>query len=377
MKPLNLMKKHFCNWPDKELRLDLISVGGLYILWRGILFLIESIAPLLWPLRKDFLGLVTPWANFDGAHYASIAKDGYGVYQYAFFPVYSQLIRFVESLTHFPYELVAVSISHIAFFIGLFLWWRYLKGSRGRLWSIIFFLAYPASFYFAAAYSESVFFALAMGTLITIKNNRWLLAGVFAGLASATRLVGVFLWLPLGLAMWQRRHLLRTVDWLALLIAPAGLAGFMGYLWKTAEDPLAFFHVQAAFGAGRSGSEMIFLPQVVWRYVMIFATVPMGDFLHHVAVLEFLSFIFAMILLVTAWRRSYPLGIMLYSACVLFLPSLTGTFSSMPRYLLAAFPLFSVLGEIRDLRVKSVILIVFVTILVYATTGFLRGYFIS
>lgn len=371
------MKKHFNSWPDEAFRHDFIAVGGLFLLWRGILLLIEMIAPQLWPLKPNFLGFMTPWANFDGAHYTSIAKDGYGVYQYAFFPLYPQLIRFIQSTLNLPYELIAVSLSHLAFFAGLLLWWRYLGKSRGRIWSIVFFLAYPASFYFAAAYSESTFFVLAVGTLLAIKNNRWILAGICAGLSSATRLVGVFLWLPLGLALWQNRRLLRSVDWTAAIIAPAGLVGFMGYLWSTAGDPLAFFHVQAAFGAGRSGNELIFLPQVVWRYVMIFATVPAGDFLHHIAVLEFSTFFFGVLLLIIAWRRSYAPGILLYSACVLLLPTMTGTLSSMPRYLLAAFPLFPVLGEIRLLWVKTFILIVFTALLVYATTGFLRGYFIS
>lgn len=371
------MKKRFNKWLDDEFRHDLFTVGGLFLLWRAALLLIEKIAPRLWPLRPNFLGFITPWANFDGAHYTSIARDGYGVYQYAFFPLYPQLIRFIQSNVNLPYEIIAVSLSHITFFIGLLLWWRYLNTSRGRIWSVVFFLVYPASFYFTAAYSESTFFVLAVGTLLAIKNNRWLLAGICAGLSSATRLVGVFLWLPLGLAIWQHRRLLRSVDWFAIIIAPAGLVGYMGYLWSTAGDPLAFFHVQAAFGAGRSSNELIFLPQVVWRYVMIFTTVPSGDFLHHIAVLEFSSFLFGVILLAAALKRSHDPGILLYSVCVLVLPTLTGTFSSMPRYLLAAFPLFPVLGEIRSAWIKSIILIVFTALLVYATTGFLRGYFIS
>ncbi|MEK7543310.1 MAG: hypothetical protein AAB557_00415 [Patescibacteria group bacterium] len=361
----------------KHARSDFFVVGCMFALWRGGLFILEKIAPNLWPLRKDFLGLVTPWANFDGAHYTSIARDGYGVYQLAFFPIYPLLIRLMRLASSFPYEYIGVFISLGAFFIGLFLFWRYLEGSMGRGWSLVLFLVYPASFFFAAAYSESIFFALAIGTLLSIKRERWLLAGIVAGFASATRLVGVFLWLPLVITMWQKRRYLKVIDWIAVFIAPAGLAGYMVYLWKFVGDPLAFFHVQSAFGAGRSGSEIIFLPQVLWRYARIFITVPTGDLLYHVAVLEFLTFVLGVILLVAAWRKRYAFGLLLYSACVLFLPSLTGTLSSMPRYLLALFPLFPVFGEIRSSWVKLVILIVFITLLVYATTGFLRGYFIS
>ncbi len=330
---------------------------------------IQTAAPFLWPLRENFLGVLTPWANFDGAHYTSIAKDGYGVYQTAFFPLYPLLIRFFVFATKLPYESVAVLISHVAFLIGLFLFWQYLERARSRAWTIAFLLLYPASFFFATAYSESVFFALAAGALLAIKRKYWILAACFIGLASATRLVGVFLIIPLVFAARRR-------SW-TVVIAFTGLFAYMMYLWRTIGDPLAFFHVQSAFGAGRSGGELIFLPQVFWRYLRIFMTVPTGELLYYVAVLEVSSFILGMVFLLIAWRKRYDAAILLYSACVLVLPTLTGTLSSMPRYLLAAFPLFSVLGEIKSTGGKIMLLIVFFAILIYATTGFLRGYFIS
>lgn len=356
---------------------DALIIGGLFVLWRVILFSIERIAPAFWPLREGFLGLLTPWANFDGAHYTSIAKAGYGGYQQAFFPFYPILIRYVTFVIKLPYEYVAVFISHAAFLIGLFLFWRYLEGWRSRAWTITFLLLYPTSFFFVAGYSESVFFALAVGALFAIKRKQWLLAGMLAGLASATRLVGVFLLFPIAFAMWRDRLRLQSFHWVALILAPAGLAAYMVYLWSAVGDPLAFFHVQAAFGAGRSGGTLIFLPQVFWRYARIFSTVSVGELLYHVAVLELLSFVLGIILLVMAWRKRYDPGLLLYSACVLLLPTLTGTLSSMPRYLLAAFPLFGVLGEIKSIGGKIVLLIVFFAILVYAATGFLQGYFVS
>ncbi|MBI5620460.1 hypothetical protein HY949_01645 [Candidatus Gottesmanbacteria bacterium] len=371
------MKKHSGETGTQTLRADMIAVSLIYVCWRIGLYGIEKIASFLWVERPGFLGLVTPWANFDGAHYTSIAKDGYGVFQFAFFPMYPLLIRLGHTISGLPYESVAVGISHIALFTGLFLFWRYLKGTPGRVWVIILFLVYPASFFFAAAYSESVFFALSIGVLVSLQNKRWILVGVLAGLASATRLVGVFLWLPIAIALWKdRQHLTREV-WFALCMAPLGLVSYMGYLWRAAGDPLAFFHVQSAFGAGRSGSEVIFLPQLLWRYARIFMTVPQGEFLYHIAVLELSSLVFGAVLVVTAWRKRLDPGIILYSAGVILLPTLTGTLSSMPRYLLAAFPLFSVFGGLRPVWIKLAVLIVFLMLLVYATTGFLKGYFIS
>lgn len=353
----------------KKPQSDVRIIIGIFVIWRVLLWGIQMLSPYIWPIREGFLGLLTPWANFDGAHYTSIAKDGYGVYQFAFFPFYPWLIHWFSFILKLPYEYAAVLLSHGAFIIGLFLFWRYLEGSRERIWTIAFFTLYPASFFYAAAYSESVFFALASGALLAIRRERWTLACCLIALASATRLVGIFLIFPLVFSMRKQ--------WLGLVIAPAGLMGYMAYLWRAVGDPLAFFHVQPAFGAGRSGETLVFLPQVAWRYIRIFLTVSPQAQLYHVAVLESGAFLLGAILLVAAWKKQYKPGILLYGACVLLLPTLTGTLSSMPRYVLALFPLFTVFGNMRSIPMKLALLIVFFITLVYSATGFLRGYFIS
>lgn len=352
------MKKH---WGE------VCTIGISLVLWRLLLGGVEWIAPHFWPVRPDFLGLTTAWANFDGAHYTSIAKHGYGTYQYAFFPLYPLLIRVFSMLSGLPYEQSAVSLSHAAFFMGIILFWRYLEGSKGRAWTVLFLLFFPTSFFFVSAYSESLFFALTSAVLLLMKRKQWLLAGVFAALASATRLVGVFLIFPLLVA---RR-------WTAAALAPLGLVLYMGYLWVIVRDPLAFFHVQPAFGAGRSGGAVIFLPQVLWRYVKIFLTVSPRTYAYHVAVLEIGAFALGAIVLFAAWKRRYKPGILLYGIGALLLPTLTGTLSSMPRYILALFPLFTVFGATRSVSLKLVLLIVFFAMLVYAATAFLQGHFLS
>lgn len=359
----------------KHLR-DALVVSYIFIIWRSLLFGIEYIAPALWPLRERFFGVLTPWANADGVHYTNIASLGYAGFEQAFFPLYPMIIRLASIITGFPYEYAALVVSHGAFMIGLFLFWRYLEGERTRSWTIVFLLVYPASFFFAAAYSESVFFALAAGFLLATKRKRWLMAGILAGLASATRFVGIFLVIILVFEIWQRRHV-SGEQLIALIAVPVGLMGYMAYLWRSVGDPLAFFHVQPAFGSGRSGNEIIFLPQVIWRYGRIFMTVSREDLLYHVALFEVGAFILGIALLIMAFRQRRDISLVIYGMCVLLVPTFTGTLSSMPRYLLAAFPLFQTLGSIRSRWLKSAFLIVFFLLLVYSATGFLRGYFIS
>src|SRR3989304_8875042 len=110
---------------------------------------------------------------------------------------------------------------------------------------------------------------------------------------------------------------------MVFLIAPLGLFGYMYYLGVTYGDPLAFFRVQPGLGAGRSGSELIFLPQVLWRYVRIFVSVPFSSLNYQVALLEFLSFFFALTLAISGWKQKFFRPYLPYVISILILRRLT------------------------------------------------------
>ncbi|PIT88927.1 MAG: hypothetical protein COU27_02960, partial [Candidatus Levybacteria bacterium CG10_big_fil_rev_8_21_14_0_10_36_7] len=72
-------------------------------------------------------------------------------------------------------------------------------------------------------------------------------------------------------------------------------------------------------------------------------------------------------------RRSY----ILFSILALILPTLTGTFSSIPRYALVAFVIFPTLALIQNRFLRYTILIVGLLIETIISAFFLRGYFVS
>src|SRR5690606_33849224 len=129
-------------------------------------------------------------------------------------------------------------------------------------------------FFLGALYTEALFLLLVLGSFWAARTQQWLLAGILAGIASGTRIVGVALFPALLLELWYQnrpnqpdlklffsqnlRHIAR------ISLSLAGLAFYMVYLWQTFGDPLFFFHVQSEFGAGRQESLVLF-PQVLWR----------------------------------------------------------------------------------------------------------------
>ncbi|MBI3576808.1 hypothetical protein HY086_02080 [Candidatus Gottesmanbacteria bacterium] len=348
-----------------------------FTLWRLSLVIIEQTSPVLWPLRLGFLGK-TPWANFDGVHYLSIAHAGYRQYLEAFFPFYPAIIKFTVDILRQSGEVGALLLSHAALLGALVFFWELAKKEKrvNPIWSVIFLLAYPVSFFFAAAYTTSLYFLLAASTLYFMKKKRWFMAGASGALASATQLFGVFLLLAVGLEYFQEKKR-RLRDLFGVLMIPSGLVMYMIYLGKSMGDALAFYHVQPLFGAERSASHLVLLPQVLWRYIKIFTLSSWDTTQYWVAAFEFSVFLLALWLLWRGLKEKLSSSYLLYSLTVILLPTLTGTFSSLPRYLLSAFPLFFVLGTTTNRLTRIFLTGLFTVGLIIACSLFLRGYFVS
>ena len=353
----------------------------LFLAWRIFLAVVGYLATIFVPLRIDFLG-PTPWANLDGVHYLSIAQNGYYQYEQAFFPLYPLLIRFVSRWFLLSPQYVGLVISHLSFFGGLWFFYSLSKNFVAKpansLWAVALLFLFPTSFFFAAVYTESLFFLLALGTAVAAKRRKWWLAGILGMLASLTRLFGVFL---LIIVVWEY---LRQEDWrsqkrdiFTFLLIPLGLAVYMIYLWRSTKDPLAFFHAQPAFGAERSGEDLILLPQVLWRYGKIILTVPFFSLNYQVAIFELATFILGLGLIWKGWRQRLPSAYLLYALAILLTPTFTGTLSSMPRYFLSAFPLFFVLGNMHNKWLKIILACLFFIGLSISTAAFLGGYFVA
>jgi len=341
--------------------------------------------------QKGYLG-PSVWANFDGIHYLWIAQNGYGLYQQAFFPLYPWLIRWLASFIH-NYLFSGLVISHLAFFASLYLLYRLLLFDFSEKFArrvIILLLLFPTSFFFASFYSESLFFFLMIAAFYFARKGKWLVAGIFGALASATRLVGIFL-LPALLVEWGEQKKIqnpkskiqndnlkfRILQVFSIFLTPLGLIFYMRYLAVHWGDPLLFAHVQEHFGAQRTSGKIILLYQVFWRYFkMILTTKP--DPLYFVVWLELLTAIGFLALLIWGYFQKIRLSWLLFGILAYILPTLTGTFSSLPRYVLVIFPGFVGLGLLtKKYRWGKILYLIFAILLLISTAFFTRGYWLA
>ena len=123
-----------------------------------------------------------------------------------------------------------------------------------------YLLAGPFSIYFATFMTEPMFILLTVGALVALRRHRYIEAGIWAALTSATRIVGAFLALALLVqaitdffaagGRWRGlvRHLFKRPDiLLGIALAPLGLFVYMAFLNFWIGDALAFIHVQRAW----------------------------------------------------------------------------------------------------------------------------------
>ncbi len=360
----------------------IITAVKTVITWGAIFFLARFIPyyggfPYKEILVEYVPALLRPLANFDGVHYILIARQGYTTYEQAFFPLFPFLIKYVGLAINHQYLIAGLAISAASYLVGMVLLLRICKkmlGARASWWCIALYLSFPTAFFFNTVYTESLFLLLVMLALVYQRN--WIVGSLAGAAASLTRLTGVFLLFPALLG--RRRH------YLTVLAPIAGLVSYMAYLWKTTGDPLFFFSAQPAFGANRS-THLILLPQVYYRYLRILTTADYS-IAYLVACLE--VGLFTLMLagaigeaIVIARKRDEThrarLGLLLFSLTVLLLPTLTGTFSSVPRYCLFSFSSFIFFAQLRSSTLKAFLCIVFFALQLLMGTLFVQGYFVS
>lgn len=379
----------------KWLTSEIKQIVLLFLAWRVVVLVFAPLGVLFLPLHsRDFLGggldnysknpLFWGWANFDGEHYLLVAQNGYLAFKQAFFPFYPMLIGFLSGFSKEPFSLAvtALLISNTTFLLSLHFLWRLVAldyPQKIAFLTVLILLVFPASFFFGAVYTESLFLCLALGTFYAARKDKWVITGILGMLASATRVIGIFLLPALLFEWWDKRKEGKAglPELLFLLLIPLGVFSYMLFLKETTGDPFAFYNLQILSGEQR-GTELILLHQVFWRYAkMLWETVP--NFIYLTIFIELLAGIFGILLLVLGYFKKMRPSYLCFGFLSYLLPTLTGSFSSMPRYLVVIFPIFIVLAIFisGNRFLKFGVLTVLMVLLVIETMLFIRGYWVA
>lgn len=142
-------------------------------------------------------------------------------------------------------------------------------------------------------------------------------------------------------------------------------------------NAFAFIQAQGNLQNERSVSNLVPIPQTVARYINILFTVDPKIYEWKIALLEITIFIFAVVMLIIAWKKKIKTSYIIFSALALLIPSSTGTLTGFPRYALVLFPIFITLALVKNRWIKITYSIVSIILLIILFMLFSKGYYIA
>jgi hypothetical protein len=305
-----------------------------------------------WMANANHLTTTGALTSWDGQWYLGIAGGGYGGVPtgltdafgrrsadtpLAFFPGYPMLVRWVGYLPGVDLVAAGLTVSLVCGVVGAYALARIGRHVGGRpavgLILVALFAASPMAVALSMAYSEALFCALAAWSLVGLLERKWLLAGACAlgtGLVRPTAAALVATVVAAAIvAIVRRRDGVRP--WLALVLAPVGLVGYLGFVAHRTGSLTGWFMLQeqgwnSRFDGGvatvKFGLEVLSTGRSVLEVVTIAALVA------------------ALVLVVIAIRQRLPWPLVVYGALVLVMDlGANGLMNSKARLLLPAFTL--------------------------------------
>lgn len=292
------------------------------------------------------LDVLTSW---DGIWYLRIVRRGYPEYvptgityddpeaRVAFFPMYPWLVRTVDRVLPGGDTFAALVVNLVlgaVFVLLVGLLARHWFGESTARSAMVLASFFPGSFVLSFAYSEALLLTLAAACLLALTRERWLWAGVFAAVATATRPNGVALVAATAVAAFVAIR--RSREWRALVAPVLSPIGFVAYqLWidRHAHETRVWFRVQ-----GEAWKEGASFGLTAIRNTLEAFTKPLTSPTDLITAVAFLA---TLLVVWIAWRRvRLPAPAAAYSAVIIALMLLPATVTARPRFLFTAFPLF-------------------------------------
>lgn len=155
------------------------------------------------PVTPGWHNAITGWEHSDSIWFLRIGSTGYRATDQsaAFFPLYPTAIHVVGLALGRHWLLASFLVSNLSLLAGMVLLHRLTTDEQGvtrARHSVLYLCVFPTALFLFAPYSEPVFLLLAVGSLLSARRRRWLLAGGLGAGAALTRSIGIILVLALA-----------------------------------------------------------------------------------------------------------------------------------------------------------------------------------
>ena len=247
----NLLKIYNCG---KNFFYENFSLIKFAILFFALNQLFEYL--LLLSINKSYTNLCT----WDCDWYSDIVKNGYDTKPFqhpgsdaanwAFFPILPIFAATLTKLTILSAKISLLISSKIFFLLAIFSFIKFCQIYNPTISPIFaaFIISFnPYSIYGNSGYTEPIFLFFTCLCFCLIKNKNYLAGSVSGAILSATRFVGVFMFISYVVLTYKKfsksdsKNKEKII--LGALIIPIGLGLFMTFLYFKTGDVFAFSHV--------------------------------------------------------------------------------------------------------------------------------------
>jgi hypothetical protein len=334
----------------------LLRPAAYYLLSRAAVFAAALVATSFIPKLRV---IQTMGTAFDGRWYLKIAQYGYPdrLYQegqgsrWAFFPGFPAAVRAVADATRLSLPDAAVLAAFVFGLTSALAVWlaiREVFGARLADRAVLLYVFCPTAYVLSLAYTEGLFLTAAAGCLFALSRRYWITAALCACVAGLSRNAGIAVILAVLVmalpAAWRGRAWRPA---LAAVIAPLGLAAFMAYGWAMVGTPVAFLSAERFW----QGQHFVWFVTPLGALFAALHEGPGGPtFLTDVMAAAALILGFVGLWLLDRMDRTLrraggaiaavPASWWVYTVGALLIAYSAYSTNSIPRYTMAAFPLF-------------------------------------
>jgi hypothetical protein len=324
------------------------------------------------------LGWLDIWNRWDSLHYLQVAQFGYNTasvmkaWFYPLFPWCTRLVAYVVSDNYLVSAFIVSGFSSIAAAILLRRIVQFDHDAGISRWAVWFFLIFPTAYYLHIAYSESLFLALVLGSILAALFGRWWLAGVLGALSWMARPNGIILLPTLAVEALHQWIVTRRWNWrwLWIAIVPAGFAVYLLVNWRVTGDPFTFLRMR----------KKLFAMESSWPWVGIRSAI--GN-LHRtpnqaeiVGAQELYFAALGFVCMVVSWFKLRPVHAAWITGNWFLVTSVT-FMESVPRYVLTMYPVFMLFALLSRNRLCTAIITVWsLLFLALFSSVFIRGWWV-
>jgi Gpi18-like mannosyltransferase len=284
-------------------------------------------------------------------------------------------------------QLGGIILSNLCFIAAACIFYLLVKKLFNKsiaLYSWLALLLFPTSYIFSAFMSESLFLLMLLLSIYFGFEKKWITAGIFGALLSATRNTGILVIIPLiiiflqdelGNKPFKFKHLALIFNKrfiLTLILVPLGLVFFMFFLGKTINDPFGFINIQRFWE--KPVNDISILLAIPYSFINWELE---GSFNIHLYNL-FYFLLYVSLFIYGYYKKVIPVSLLSILPW-LFIPLLAGTMLALPRYLSVLFPIYILIGIL--LSKHKVIAVAFYILSgllsLYPLYSFIQGYWVA